>query len=81
MKAAQHWLVGYDRRTELETFELPIPEGMFRELGTVVQFDDDDPEAVGSYELTDGQARRIVSLIRGENSLPTGLDFFLEAHR
>jgi hypothetical protein len=81
MKAAQHWLVGYDRRTELETFELPIPMEMFRVLGTVISFDDDDPNAIGSYELTSGQARRIASLVRGENLLPAGLDFFLEAHK
>jgi hypothetical protein len=81
MKAAQHWLVGYDRQTEKETFELPIPEGTFRVVGTFVSFDDDDPEAVGCYELTDVQARRIASMIRGENWLPAGLAFFLEAHK
>jgi hypothetical protein len=79
MKAAQHRLVGYDRATELEKFELPIPESMFREVGTFVRFDDDDPEAIGCYELTDDQARRIATLVRGQG-LPAGLDFFLEAH-
>ena len=81
MKAAQHWLVGYDPRTELESFELPIPREMFRVIGTVIRFDDDDPDAIGSYELTSVQARRIASLVRGECLLPPGLDFFLEAHR
>jgi hypothetical protein len=79
MKAAQHRLVGYDRETELEKFELPIPERMFREVGRFIDFDNDDCEAIGCYELTDDQAHRIASLVRGQ-SLPTGLDFFLEAH-
>jgi len=80
MKAAQHWLVGYDRQTELEKFELPIPEGSFREIGSVVRIDDDDPEASGCYKLTDQQARKIAKMVRRENLLPAGLDFFLEAY-
>jgi hypothetical protein len=78
MKAA-HRLVGYDRQTELEKFELPIPEQAFGEIRTVVPFDDDDPDAIGCYELTDGQALQIASMAR-QRSLPAGLDFFLEAY-
>jgi hypothetical protein len=63
----------------LEKFELPIPERMFQEVGRLVEFDDDDPEAIGCYELTDDQAHRIATMVRGQR-LPTGLDFFLEAH-
>lgn len=81
MKAAQHTLVGYDRQTELEKFELPIPDVAFQQVGTVVTFDEDDPGAIGIYKLTDQQARIIARLVRREeNLLPTGLDFFLEAH-
>jgi hypothetical protein len=79
MKAAQHRLVGYDRETELEKFELPIPERMFREVGRFVGFDDDDPQGIGCYELTDDQAHRIATMVHRQN-LPTGLNFFLEAH-
>ena len=84
MKAA-HRLVGYDRQTELERFELPIPERALGQVRTIVRFDDDDPEAVGSYELTDIQAHQIanmseaVPVAQGRN-LPAGLDFFLEAY-
>lgn len=78
MKAA-HRLVGYDRQTELEEFELPIPEHAFGEVRAFVRFDDDDPDAIGCYELTDGQAHRIATMAR-QRSLPTGLDFFLEAY-
>jgi hypothetical protein len=82
MKAAQHRLVGYDPRTELESFELPIPDGALRMVETFVQFDDDDPAGVGSYQLTNGQARRIADLVRnGQNWLPLELHFFLEAYR
>jgi hypothetical protein len=76
---ASHRLVGYDRRTELEKFELPISERMFGEVRTVVRLDDDDPDAVGCYELTSDQARLIASMARRGN-LPAGLDFFLEAY-
>jgi hypothetical protein len=79
MKAAQHRLVGYDRKTEVERFELSIPARMFREVGRFVVFDDDDPDAIGCYELTDDQAHRIAGMVRGQ-SLSTGLDFFLEAN-
>jgi hypothetical protein len=78
MKAARHRLVGYDRQTESEKFELPIPEPMFGEVRTVVRFDDDDRDAIGCYELTDGQAHQIATMVR--RTLPTGLDFFLEAY-
>jgi|GEM_PF-1753015 len=78
MKAA-HRLVGYDRQTESEKFELPIPEPMFGEVRTVVRFDDDDLGAVGCYELTDRQAHQIATMVHRRN-LPAGLDFFLEAY-
>jgi hypothetical protein len=80
MKAAQHWLVGYDRKTELEQFELPIPQSLFQQVGTVIDFDDDDPEAIGSYKLTEQQARQIAKIARRQSLLPIGLDFFLEAY-
>ena len=76
---ASHRLVGYDRRTELEKFELPISERLFGEVRTVVKIDDDDPEAVGCYELTSDQANLIASIVHRRNP-PTGLDFFLEAY-
>jgi hypothetical protein len=76
MKEAQHRLVGYDRQTELEKFEIAIPQRIFGEVSSVVSFDDDDPDAIGCYELTKDQAHRIAILVR--KSLPTGLDFFLE---
>jgi hypothetical protein len=79
MKAAQHRLVGYDRTTELEKFELAIPQGVFREVGTVVHFANDDPDATGCYELTDDQARQIAVMLH-RVALPPGLDFFLEAY-
>lgn len=75
---AQHWLVGYDPRTELGVMELAIPENAFREIGSVVSFDRDDPEAIGCYELSDKQAREIASWL-GDRPLPTGLSFYLEA--
>ena len=80
MKAAQHWLVGYDRQTELEAFELAIPERLFREVGTVVRFDNDDPHAIGSYELTTPQALQIVKMVDEANRPPPDLDFFIEAY-
>lgn len=79
MRAA-HRLIGYDRQTELEKFELAIPEPVFREVSGVVSFDNDDPEALGCYELTDDEARRIADLVRRGMLLPKGLAFFLEAH-
>jgi hypothetical protein len=82
MTAAKHWLVGYDRQTELEKFELAIPERLFREF--VVKFirvDEDDPEAIGSYELSIPQAMRIAELAGNNRSPPLGLDFFIEAYR
>ena len=45
-------------------------------ISSVVSFDDDDPDAVGCYELTKDQAHRIA--IKMRKSLPSGLDFFLE---
>jgi hypothetical protein len=80
MKATQHSLVGYDPETEAEEFELQIPARIFPEVGAVVSFDDDDPEAVGCYELSDLQARRIANLVGNVVQLPAGLDFFLEAN-
>ena len=53
---ASHRLVGYDRRTEREKFELPITDRMFGEVRTVVTLDSDDPDAAGCYELTSDQA-------------------------
>lgn len=76
---AQHWLVGYDPETELGVVELPIPEAEFGKIGNVVRFDRDDPYAIGCYELTDGQAREIASIVVGDNRLPPNLSFFLEA--
>ena len=78
MKAAQHRLVGYDRQTEFEKFEVAIPQRIFGEVSSVVSFDDDDPDAIGCYELTRDQAHRIAIMVR--KSLPSGLDFFLEAY-
>jgi hypothetical protein len=76
MKAAQHRLVGYDRKTELEKFEVTIPPHIFEEVSSLVPIDDDDPDAIGCYELTKDQAHKIA--IRVHKSLPSGLDFFLE---
>jgi hypothetical protein len=45
-------------------------------ISSVVSFDDDDPDAVGCYELAKDQAHRIA--IKMRKSLPSGLDFFLE---
>jgi hypothetical protein len=78
MKAALHRLVGYDRKTELEKFEVTIPQHVFGEISSVVSFDDDDPDAVFCYELTKEQARRIAIIVH--KSLPSGLDFFLEGY-
>jgi hypothetical protein len=78
MKAAQHRLVGYDRQTELEKFEVTIPQRIFGEVSSVVSLDDDDPEAIGCYELTKDQARRIAIMVH--KSLPSELDFFLEGY-
>jgi hypothetical protein len=79
MKAA-HRLVGYDRKTELETFELTIPERIFGEVRSRVSVVDwDDPDAIGCYELTNSQTREIATLVHRPN-LPRGLDFFLEAY-
>jgi hypothetical protein len=76
---ASHRLVGYDRRTEIEKFELPIPERMFEEVRTIITLDDDDPDAIGCYELTGDQARLIASIAQ-RGQIPTGLDFFLEGY-
>jgi hypothetical protein len=78
MKSAQHRLVGYDRQTELEKFELTIPQHVFGEISSVISFDDDDPEAVGCYELTSDQARRIATIVH--ERLPVGLSFFIEGY-
>jgi len=78
MKAALHRLVGYDRQTELEKFEVAIPQHVFEEVSSLVAFDDDGPDAVGCYELTKDQAHRIA--IKMRKSLPSGLDFFLEGY-
>jgi hypothetical protein len=78
MKAA-HRLVGYDRKSELEKFELLIPTRMFGEVKSRVGFDPDDPDGVGCYELTAQEAREIATLVHRPN-LPNGLDFFLEAY-
>ncbi len=80
MKAAQHWLVGYDRQTELEEFELAIPERLFRMVGRFVRFDDDDPDVVGSYELTVPQALEIARMVDSAKRPPPDLDFFIEAY-
>ena len=74
-----HRLVWYDRRTQLEKFELPISERMFGEVRTVVRIDVDDPEAAGCYEVTSDQANMIASIAHRANP-PNGLDFFLEAY-
>jgi len=76
MKAAHHRLVGYDRQTELEKFEVTIPRHIFAEVSSLAAVDDDDPDAVGCHELTRKQAHRIA--IKVHRSLPSGLDFFLE---
>ena len=76
MKAAHHRLVGYDRQTELEKFEVTIPRHIFAEVSSLAAVDDDDPDAVGCHELTREQAHRIA--INVHRSLPSGLDFFLE---
>jgi hypothetical protein len=78
MKAAQHRLVGYDRQTELEKFEVAIPQRIFEEVSSLVAFDNDDPDAVGCYELTKDQAHRIAIKVR--KNLPSGLDFFIEGY-
>jgi hypothetical protein len=78
MKAAQHRLVGYDRQTELEKFEVTIPQHVFGEVSSLISLDDDDLEAVGCYELTKDQAHRIATKVH--KSLPSGLDFFLEGY-
>jgi len=75
MKPA-HRLVGYDRKTELEKFEVTIPGDIFGEISSLISIDGDDPDAVGCYELTKDQAHRIARIVH--KSLPSGLDFFLE---
>jgi hypothetical protein len=78
MKAAQRRLVGYDRQSELEKFEVAIPKHVFGEISSVVSLDHDDPEAIGCYELTKSQAKQIAIMMH--KSLPSGLDFFLEGY-
>jgi hypothetical protein len=78
MRTAQHRLVGYDRQSELEKFEVAIPQHIFDEISSVVPLDDDDPEAIGCYELTKDQAQEIAIIMH--ESLPPGLDFFLEGY-
>jgi hypothetical protein len=81
MKAAQHWLVGYDRQTELEKFELAIPERLFREFVVrFIRFDANDPEAIGSYELSMPQAMEMAEMVGNNRRPPSELDFFLEAY-
>lgn len=81
MKAAQHWLVGYDRQTELEKFELAIPDRLFREFVVrLIRFDENDPEVIGSYELSIPQAIEIAAMVGIDRRPPPGLDFFLEAY-
>jgi hypothetical protein len=81
MRAAQHWLVGYDRQTELEEYELAIPDRFFREVETFVHFDKDDPDVIGSYEVTTGQALQIARMIGNVSRLPPpDLDFFIQAY-
>lgn len=82
MKSVKHWLVGYNRRTEFGEVEVPIPAGIFSEVANFVRFDEDDPEVVGCYEITGGQAERIIQMIgKPPASLAaklSGLDFFIE---
>ncbi|WP_316193894.1 hypothetical protein [Bradyrhizobium sp. SZCCHNRI1029] len=76
---AAHRLVGYDRQTELEKFEVAIPQRFLGEIRNVVRFDRDDPKATGCYQLTSEQARRIAGMVHRDR-LPNGLDFFFEAY-
>jgi hypothetical protein len=77
---AQHCLVGYDRKTDAEKFSQPVPESVLPELRGIVSFDDDDPKAYSSYELTYMQARRIAGKAHITKPLPEELTFFLEAY-
>jgi hypothetical protein len=73
-----HYLVGYDQFTGRTIWQCGIQENCLAQAIQIVQ-PDDDPEAMGSYELTGEQAKRIAKLLHIELVGNIHLDFFFKS--
>jgi hypothetical protein len=63
--AIRHQLTGYDRRTDVLVVEHDI-DSVFDKVKTIVDIGPDDPDAVGSYPLSNSQIRAIADLLGTE---------------
>ena len=75
-----HYLVGYDKQTERVAFEYPIPKEHLYRVKEIARVDtQEDPDAIGCYELSWDQTRAIIELIGCRLKTPY-MDYFLEAY-
>ncbi|MGA2128110.1 MAG: hypothetical protein ABSG76_18400 [Xanthobacteraceae bacterium] len=72
-----HYLTGYDQKTDVQKFSLPIPSECFASIKGAIKISEDDPEAFDSYGLSHSQAQDIAQAISHQN-VPQGLAFYLE---
>ncbi|WP_349371000.1 hypothetical protein [Salinarimonas sp.] len=72
-----HELVGYDPKTDQESFSFRVPEGRDEDVKRLVAIPADDPDAVFSYELEPAKANDIAGLI-GAGPLDPALAYYLE---
>lgn len=72
-----HRLVGYDRMSGRAISAYDLPAKSLPQIYQIVAIDEDDPDAIASYEVTWEQAKSIAKLL-GFDLTVDYLDFFLE---
>ena len=76
-----HQIIGYDRRTECEVVNYDVPRAYLDFVKKLAGVESDDPDAVGSYPLTQNQAMTIIHVI-GKHLVNDfdGIIYFLEPY-
>lgn len=77
MRSVVHRLVGYHRRRETIEFKADIPLSFLSDIRKIIMVDADDPQMIGSYELSRRIASRIAAILE-LGDLPKNLSFFVE---
>jgi hypothetical protein len=75
----EHHLTAYDRETDdFLSFVLSVPDAYLQQVREIARVEPTDPEAAGSYPLSNAQAHAIAKLLDKPVELQPGAVFFLE---
>ena len=75
----EHYLAAYDSETEnLLEFVFSVPSALMRRVRDIAHVAPDDVEAIGSYPLSDDEAREIAKLLNKTLEFDKKAVFYLE---